>query len=400
MKCVSVTTIVLLFVFLLNPSLCESIDCDCAHHAGGCAISLPSPKGFKCRCLYKGFWTCSGVSFPCSDDEYCPGGRASYCACVQGNSDCGAYYQPPSRRFCSRINSRELRVASPLDGTTPSIPSCDCSYHAGGCTISKPAPEGYKCVCVYKGFWTCNGWPQGCTEGEYCPGGEYDYCGCMRGHGDCEAYPEHGTGTQCDFNPPPARTCDCDRNSDWTKGQYTIKNVHFDSNGIVRRNPKPVAVGDSLDIPNASDVEQSQTFTPSKWFTTSSEFRYTSGIEIAVGTEFTATIPYLGEFKTSLSVTSSHSFTWGSTKTISDRFSHSFVCKGPSKQHTRCQAFLTSFDVEIPYTMTLEHSTIPGCSCTSHGIWKGVASYNSKLTAQKIGDCQALNSLGQCVNNN
>merc|ERR1712133_235511 len=36
---------------------------------------------------------------------------------------------------------------------------CDCDYHPGGCTISQAPPEGWKCKCRYKGFWTCDGPP-------------------------------------------------------------------------------------------------------------------------------------------------------------------------------------------------------------------------------------------------
>ena len=67
------------------------VACDCDYHAGGCAISRAARQGFKCRCIYKGAWTCSGWSVGCSDDENCPGGDSSREACKLGGGDCGGY---------------------------------------------------------------------------------------------------------------------------------------------------------------------------------------------------------------------------------------------------------------------------------------------------------------------
>ncbi len=62
----SVSLALLLLPIVILSSTAVATDCDCSYHAGGCSISQPAPKGYKCKCVYKGFWTCSGVAFACS----------------------------------------------------------------------------------------------------------------------------------------------------------------------------------------------------------------------------------------------------------------------------------------------------------------------------------------------
>ena len=38
-----------------------------------------------------------------------------------------------------------------------SIVACDCGYSLGGCTIARASIEGYKCICTFRGGWTCRG---------------------------------------------------------------------------------------------------------------------------------------------------------------------------------------------------------------------------------------------------
>merc|ERR1712168_860766 len=70
--------------------------------------------------------------------------------------------------------------------------ACDCDYHSGGCTISKSAQPGFKCRCVYKGFWTCSGHEIGCDNHEasmdHCIGNCYNPACCYSGGGDCGGY--------------------------------------------------------------------------------------------------------------------------------------------------------------------------------------------------------------------
>ena len=47
--------------------------------------------------------------------------------------------------------------------------SCDCDYHMtgfarGGCRITKKAPPGKACFCLYKGLWTCHGVVEDCND--------------------------------------------------------------------------------------------------------------------------------------------------------------------------------------------------------------------------------------------
>ena len=50
-------------------------------------------------------------------------------------------------------------------------------------------PEGWKCLCVYKVLWTCQGYPIQCDEGETCPGDCFSHECCDHGGGDCGGYP-------------------------------------------------------------------------------------------------------------------------------------------------------------------------------------------------------------------
>jgi len=75
----------------------EATDCDCDYYPGGCIISEAPPSGFKCRCLYMGFWTCTGQAIGCDaqekNDGYCPGDCYSIDCCNYGGGDCGGYFK-------------------------------------------------------------------------------------------------------------------------------------------------------------------------------------------------------------------------------------------------------------------------------------------------------------------
>ena len=68
--------------------------------------------------------------------------------------------------------------------------ACDCDYHSGGCTISKPASPGNACKCVYKGFLTCSGFEIGCSDknNAYCNNPDKSQSACNLGGGDCGGY--------------------------------------------------------------------------------------------------------------------------------------------------------------------------------------------------------------------
>merc|ERR1712117_454434 len=67
--------------------------CDCDYHPGGCIISVSPPEGFKCRCVYKGAWTCGGYAVGCDPDEmdYCNGKCYGQKCCKLGGGDCQGY---------------------------------------------------------------------------------------------------------------------------------------------------------------------------------------------------------------------------------------------------------------------------------------------------------------------
>ncbi len=68
--------------------------------------------------------------------------------------------------------------------------TCDCDYHAGGCSISKAAPAGLACQCNYKGAWTCGGKVTKCsnTNSPKCSSPDKSKAACLLGGGDCEGY--------------------------------------------------------------------------------------------------------------------------------------------------------------------------------------------------------------------
>ncbi|OWA53225.1 hypothetical protein BV898_17658 [Hypsibius exemplaris] len=65
--------------------------------------------------------------------------------------------------------------------------ACDCDYHSGGCTISRPAAAGNNCKCIYKGAWTCRGIEVGCSSGWPCEQST-SRSACLAGGGDCGGY--------------------------------------------------------------------------------------------------------------------------------------------------------------------------------------------------------------------
>ena len=95
---------------------------------------------------------------------------------------------------------------------------CDCNYHPGGCSISRPAPTGMACKCKYKGHWTCEGNIVQCRDpsNEFCLNPDKSVNSCMQGSGDCDGYKT--SHCDCDYHPggcaisrasPPDTACRC-----------------------------------------------------------------------------------------------------------------------------------------------------------------------------------------------
>jgi len=94
------------------------------------------------------------------------------------------------------VHGSSANSVVPFSLVAMSSASCDCDYHAGGCTISSPPPVGYLCQCVYKGAWTCAGHNVGCNPGDStgCCANDAsegvrssEVC-CKDGKGDCGGY--------------------------------------------------------------------------------------------------------------------------------------------------------------------------------------------------------------------
>jgi len=145
------------------------VDCDCEFYSGrvghsvtaGCKITKASPSGYKCKCNLNSDRTCSGEALGCSKrDHYCKEPDTSASACQLGGGNCMGYH----------VN-------------------CDCNYHPGGCKIVTAAPTYYKCKCIYRGFWTCNGHAKACNKWDkMCRNPDTSKDACVYGGGDCEGY--------------------------------------------------------------------------------------------------------------------------------------------------------------------------------------------------------------------
>ncbi|XP_053404446.1 dermonecrotic toxin LamSicTox-alphaIV1ii-like [Mercenaria mercenaria] len=135
--------------------------------------------------------------------------------------------------------SSSIPVASSSDVITSLTGlDCDCDYHPGGCSISKPASSGLACHCEYKGFWTCGGSVSQCSNPDsyYCTNPDYSVASCLLGYGDCEGYK---TATcDCDYSsggctiskvPPPNTACRCSYKGGWTCGGSVTKCKYFKS---------------------------------------------------------------------------------------------------------------------------------------------------------------------------
>lgn len=76
----------------------------------------------------------------------------------------------------------------------------DCDYHPGGCSISKAAPPGTACKCVYKGAWTCGGDVVRCgnPKSPLCAAPSKGPAACVLGGGDCGGY-SGSSDCDCDY---------------------------------------------------------------------------------------------------------------------------------------------------------------------------------------------------------
>ena len=170
-----------------NPEL----SCDCMYHLGGCTVYTPAPPGYACQCSFDQFWMCSGTVTKCRDPHsvHCSFPDKSIYSCLQGKGDCGGY----------------------------SDVTCECSWGNGGCTVTKPAPEGTACRCDYMGGWTCRGTIVSCRHDDAvtCTHPDTSLSSCLQGGGSCGAYPDtcqcqkKRKGCVVSGAAPPGTACKC-----------------------------------------------------------------------------------------------------------------------------------------------------------------------------------------------
>ena len=98
------------------------------------------------------------------------------------------------------LKKKGIRQATPSDTilassssdvvTDPSSYLCECTYHKGGCKVTKKAPNGFACQCTYPFLWTCEGWVVQCTntKSNECLSPGLSAAHCKEGRGDCGGY--------------------------------------------------------------------------------------------------------------------------------------------------------------------------------------------------------------------
>ena len=87
---------------------------------------------------------------------------------------------PPDKAF----------IPKSVDRPTTLQWKCECTYHKGGCTISRSAPPHSACKCSYKGAWTCDGQTVACANPylHVCLNPDASKEACIFGGGDCGGY--------------------------------------------------------------------------------------------------------------------------------------------------------------------------------------------------------------------
>ncbi|KAF4234190.1 hypothetical protein CNMCM8980_004040 [Aspergillus fumigatiaffinis] len=124
-------------------------------------------------------------------------------------------------------------------------------------------------------------------------------------------------------------------------------------------------------LDNYSSVEQSSTFTFAEEMSVSSTFERTHGFSITVETEFKTGIPIVAEGKIKVSVTTTHEFKWGETKTYSQKYEGCYgVCAPPRKRVVGICTMKKS-RVNVPFTVYLK-SVETGKVVTTEGSYDGI----------------------------
>lgn len=138
--------------------------CDCEYRKGGCHVTKAAPANHACQCWYKGGWTCAGQVTLCinPDSPHCVRPDTFLQSCVQGKGDCGAYSD-----------------------------HCECTYHKGGCQITKAPLKGTACKCTYPFLWSCASKQVACRsfQHKYCQKPDKSEGTCLYGGGECHGYP-------------------------------------------------------------------------------------------------------------------------------------------------------------------------------------------------------------------
>lgn len=156
-----------------------------------------------------------------------------------------------------------------------------------------------------------------------------------------------------------------------------ISAVNFDIDDAKMLSTTPRVLG-KQENRNDTSVEQSMEFSFNETITETSTFAHETGVSIAVGTEFNTGIPFVAGGKVSVAVTASESVTYGTSNSLSQRFTASFPVTAAPRTIVVCEAVVHQTELEIPYTITLRSGK------KASGIWKGVSAWGLRSSTKEI----------------
>ena len=215
----------------------------------GALSTLPTPN----RVFGTGISACAPGSYQqavtiAAVNERAGASALTYVWTVDKESSMISYLQAGARgvmtnypgRLVQLVRGRGTRLVSVGQGLpTPtnksiktSLGSCDCDYHPGGCSISKPAPPNQACKCSYKGAWTCGASVVSCRDpsSPQCRRPDKSIQACAQGGGDCGGY--QNASCDCSYSSggctivksaPALTACKCIYKGAWTCGGQVVQ---------------------------------------------------------------------------------------------------------------------------------------------------------------------------------
>jgi len=136
---------------------------------------------------------------------------------------------------------------------------------------------------------------------------------------------------------------------------------------------------------NTSSGVQKITFSDSQKQTRTTTFEYTEGFNIAAGTAFKTSIPFIADSGLKVDASKTTTLKWGNSIVQDDTYTFSFEITVPAHTCVEAVARVTYTIVDVPYTVTLMSPSTKQ-QTTSQGILKGIRKWIVSLESE---DCKA-----------